>query len=506
MMKIDSNILVMNESICKNMAKFDVSDRGVLSQNILSQLRNFVESISVKIYGAGNDIGLEYNNITKALDFIKSRGSYRFLSKFHDLLQISASHYTFDEGKSERLMLKYYEYLLRIKIFLKKTYNFDVFENIEDFPLNTDSKFMEYYEKIVQRINLVSSKVARSSYNDRYYIQKVKPFFVNHSIYYEVTFTAANDKASKFDRVIAFTKLDISHNYAVKLSVRNDSITILGKVMPIQIIDGWEVSIRPCEIDNFADFFGRHQKISGGSAEYRELMRFFTETGMSLADLIYSDDYFQLVKNQIMVKAKATHFYDILEVSRKLVKDKGNGSNITRYLLCKLNNKVIKQQYWGDPCERLSNLYFSYGCIPFDQMPYNSSLKNHNPQIIDLFECIKPNGREQELLARLIKNNTEKNGVLFTPKKDMVGFNNLDTLLNRYNQSLYYKHTDRRMETYKDHIYIKGYAEDSVAIIKKLRELSSSGIENYSNSVEFWLQSSSYDIDCVEKNCFETNV
>lgn len=499
-MKIDSDILVVNESICKNIARFDVSDRGTLSQNILSQLRNFVEAISVKIYGAGDDIELVYNNITKALDFIKSKGSYRFLSKFHDLLQISASHYTLDEGKSERLMLKYYEYLLRIKIFLKKTYNLDVLENIEDFPLNTDSKFMEYYEKIAQKINLVSSKVARSSYNDRYYIQKVKPFFVNHSIYYEVTFTVANDKASKFDRVIAFTKLDISYNYAVKLSVRNDRITILGKVMPIQIIDGWEVSIRPCEIDNFADFFGRHQKISGGSAEYRELMRFLTETGMSLVDLIdSSDDHFQLVKNQIMLKAKATPFYDILEVSRKLVINKRNGSNIIRYLLYKLNNKVIKQQYWGEPCEKLSNLYFSYGCIPFEQMPYNSSLKNHNPKIIDLFECIKPNGREEELLARLIKNNTEKNGVLFTPKKDIVGFNNLDTLLNRYNQSLYYKHTDRRMETYKDHIYIKGYAEDSVAIIKKLRELSLSGIENYSNSVEFWLRSSSYEIDCVEK-------
>jgi ATP-dependent exoDNAse (exonuclease V) alpha subunit len=55
------------------------------------------------------------------------------------------------------------------------------------------------------------------------------------------------------------------------------------------------------------------------------------------------------------------------------------------------------------------------------------------------------------------------------------------------------------LETYKYHIYIKGYAEDSVEIIRKLRELSSSGIDNYSNSVEFWLQSSSYDIDCVEK-------
>ncbi len=500
MMKIDSDILVINESICKNIDQFNTFNRGFISQNVLSQLRNFIEAISVKIYGKGNDIDLDYINITKSLEYIKSKGSYRFLIKFHNLLQISASHYTLDEGKSERLMLKYYEYLLRIKIFLKKTYALDVLDNLEEFPLNTDAKLMEYYEKITQRINLQTAKVSRSSYNDRYYVQKIKPFFINNEIYYEVTFTVANDKASKFDRVIAFTKLEISHNYAVKFSIRNDSITILGKIMPIQIIDGWGVSIRPCELDNFADFFGRHPKINGATAEYRELMRFLTETGMSFVNLIDSpEEYFQFVKQQIMQKAKVTHFYDVLDVCRDVVKNNYYGCNIIRYLLFKLNNKVMKQQYWSEPCERLSNLYFSYGCIPFDQMPYNSSLKNHNPRIIDLFECIKTDGRQHELLARLIKNNTEKNGVLFTPKQEIAGFDNIDNLLNRYNQSLYYKHTDRRMEIFKDHIYIKGYTDDSVAIIKKLRELSSSGVDNYSNSVEFWLNSSSYDIDCTEK-------
>ncbi|BFH17403.1 hypothetical protein WJ0W_002179 [Paenibacillus melissococcoides] len=309
-MKINLDILVLNESICKNIAKFDYSERGLLSQNILSQLRNFVEAIAVKIYGNGNDIELIYPNITKSLEHIKSKGSYRFLSKFHDLLQISASHYTLDEGKSERLMLKYYEYLLKIKIFLKNTYNLDVLENIENFPLNTDHNLSEYYEKIADRINQAQTNITRSSYNDRYYIQKVKPIFVNQNIYYEVTFTAANDKASKFDRVIAFTKLDITHNYAVRLSVRNDTINIMGKIMPIQIIDGWEVSIRPCELNRFIDIFGGHRKINSGTTEYRELMRFLTETGMSLVDLIDSpDEYFFYVKNQIFRNVTDFRFF-----------------------------------------------------------------------------------------------------------------------------------------------------------------------------------------------------
>ena len=59
--------------------------------------------------------------------------------------------------------------------------------------------------------------------------RKIKPFFVKRHIFYEVTFTVANDKASKFDRVIAFTSLDLSDNYAVKLSIHNDVIGVLGK-------------------------------------------------------------------------------------------------------------------------------------------------------------------------------------------------------------------------------------------------------------------------------------
>ncbi|MGO4185870.1 AAA family ATPase, partial [Paenibacillus sp. TAF43_2] len=498
-MKIDSDILVVNRNICNNIDRFDASERGLLSQNILAHLRNFIESIAVKIYGAGKDIEMVYNNITKALEHIKSKGSYKFLSKFHDLLQISASHYTLDEGKSERLMLKYYEYMLKIKVFLKNTYNLDVLDNIDKFPLNIDSNLTEYYEKIAARINQSHSNKSKSSYSDRYYIQKIKPIFINHYIYYEVTFTVASDKTSKFDRVIAFTKLDISNNYAVKLSVRNDTINIMGKIMPIQIIDGWEVSIRPCELNRFAQIVGERH-IHGGTIEYRELMRFLTETGISLVDLIdSSDDYFLYIKNEIFRNVTDFRFFNALEKSRELVLSNSPGRNVIRYLLHKLNNKVLKQQHWNQACRNLSYLNLSYGCIPFDEMPFNTSLRNHNPKIIDLFECIKPVGREHELLARLIKNNTERNGVLFTPKKDIEGFENIEVLIKKYNNALYYKHSHRKLENFKDHIYINSYLEDSIEIIRKLTEKSSSGINNYLNSVEFWLQSSAYSIDCDEK-------
>ena len=120
MLKIDQAILDTNKVICKNIAKFDSSERGLLSQNILAQLRNFVEYIVQKVYSNGDDIDPNnYKDKQAAWEYVKTRGQLRFLNKFHNLLQISVSHYTVDEGGSERLMLKYYEHLLKIKVFLK---------------------------------------------------------------------------------------------------------------------------------------------------------------------------------------------------------------------------------------------------------------------------------------------------------------------------------------------------------------------------------------------------
>ena len=117
MKKIDNAILETNNVICNNISKFDDSERGLLCQNILAQLRNFVEYIADKVYA--DELDLDPNNYdvkVKSLEYLRTRGDLRFLYEFHDLLQKSVSHYTLDENGSERLMLKYYEYLLKINL------------------------------------------------------------------------------------------------------------------------------------------------------------------------------------------------------------------------------------------------------------------------------------------------------------------------------------------------------------------------------------------------------
>lgn len=160
-----------------------------------------------------------------------------------------------------------------------------------------------------------------------------------------------------------------------------------------------------------------------------------------------------------------------------------------------MNNRIIKWQYSNNRCDRLSNLYLNYGCIPFDRMPYCTSLLQHNPRIYDLFESIPASNHEHGLFARYIKNNTEIDGHLFTPRSEIEGFEDIDDLIREYNSSLYYKHNGRRIEEYKNHLYIKNYVKDSTEIIEKLQELASSGVSQYTSSVDSWMSRESYTID-----------
>lgn len=144
---------------------------------------------------------------------------------------------------------------------------------------------------------------------------------------------------------------------------------------------------------------------------------------------MFSDEAFATVRDRIAPKTEATHFFDCLETCRNLIKRNADGSNILRYLLHHMTNRVIKKQYkenwrrnyqedrWeyigGNP--KLSNHYLANECIPFDTMPFCSGLKNDAPSLSDLFECLDAKDREHEILAWIIKNNTEKQGILFTP-------------------------------------------------------------------------------------------
>jgi len=499
-LRIDKQILDIDKLICRHIDNLAISQRGEVSQDILSNLRNFVEHIMLKVYANGGDIQDDWETITSAVRHVKELPKWKDLTRFHGFLQISVSHYTHDEENSERLMLKYYMYLLKIRYLIHDSFSLDVLGNLDKFPLNTDATLQEYYDKIAEKVDTFPHQ--RELTSDKYYIKKIKPFFVANKIYYEITFTRANDYASKFDRVIAFTSLEVTDFYAVKFALYRSNIEILGKTMPILIITGWEVAIRDCEYYNFSKLI-RGTKVSTSYQEQQGISKFLTSTGLSLNELIdYSDEAFQGVKSIATQKTRTAVFFQDLEICREIIRESKSGSNLLRFLLYHMNNKVIKAQYISEANIRLSGLFVNYGCIPFDRIPFNFNPCESIPRLRDLFACIPVRGREHELLARYVRTNTEMNGQLFTPVsevKDRFG-EDIEALVIKYNSVLYYKHYPiSKLVVERGHIFINGYKNDVQYIISELRKLTSGGIQNYSAAVSAWVEEPNNGVDCNQK-------
>lgn len=502
--RIDEQIFRSDAAICRHIDNLDALGRGAVSQDILSNLRTFVEHAMFKIYAHAHDTTYNYSNIDQAISFVKTKGNLKFLWRFHDYLQIVASHYTLEPEDSERVMLKYYEFMLRIKDFLKTQYGLDVLANLDKFPLNIDRNLQEYYEKIAERLIRRNHRAdIASSDNMRYYVYKIKPFFVDQRIYYEVTFMPATGKASKFDRIIAFTSLDISKYYAVKLGTIEENITILGKTMPIFIIVSWEVAIRPIEIEKFSNIFAENLQGYASSAEGRGLMQFLTRTGLNLVEILcFEDEHYRRIRSSVLstFNAKVSYLFDLFDRCREIIRSNQSGYNVLRYLLYHMNKRIIEDQLGGSN-PYLSHLRLNYGCIPFDNMPFTTSLLHHNPKLVDLFDCLDTTNRMHELLARYVLKNTERNGQLYTSRSDLERFGDVDMLVSTFNRGLYHneRHQARRLKERNNHFYISGYEKDTVWIIQKLIELSSSGVQNYTNSVDDWLTSEVHLVDCEEK-------
>lgn len=515
--QIDEQILTSNRYICRALEKLKASERGEISQDILGHLRNFVEHAMLKIYARENNLSdvedsQDYTKIVVA--YIKKENKLRWLSKFHHFIQISISHRTLCEENSERLMLKFYEYLFKLRDFLHKQYSLTVLLNLESFLRESNEETYDYYKKIALKVEQYKTSDRKASGLNRFYIKTIKPFFIDKKMYYEVSFIPANDKFSKTSLLVAYTDMEISPYYAVKLAIVDSYIELFNKQMPIRLIVYWEVNIRQCEYKNFSKLFDGLGFIPN-SAELIKISNFLTKSMMTLSEVVLlPQDKYQKVREYIGLQPTAPCFGNILDKCRELINQKKSGSNVILYLLYHMRNAILKKQFekqWANgryigPNNWLSDLYLSNKCLPFDKMPFCSALIEHVPRLWDLFNCFETIN-EYELLARIIKNNTEYDRMLFTPleknedkKFKYANFNDVQALVDVYNQKLYGKHRPYRdLVIDKEHIYMYEYKNDTVQIIKRIKELSLSGIDNFSSLVTNWLENNSYIIDCEEK-------
>ena len=87
--------------------------------------------------------------------------------------------------------------------------------------------------------------------------------------------------------------------------------------MPITIIRDWEVSIRPCEFNNFARLLGITIRASVGSAEYRYLMNGLTVGSGSLLDIIdMPDDQYAATRAAGTASTTNPQIFPVLDEAR----------------------------------------------------------------------------------------------------------------------------------------------------------------------------------------------
>lgn len=473
----DREIMKASDAIDKALASATRNNRGEVALRIALVVRNLNDHIADKIWKEMRPG--QQRDINKVARFFNTVSPYQFIARFNNFLQTSVSHFTPSEEGAERLLIKYYKYLLLLKKTMKDRYGITILKNISKFLEDLDEQTRDYYRKVAAQIEQQAVQSVPRDF-DNYYVDKIKPFFINNEIYYEVALEPADEKPNKFNRITAFTKCDITTNYCVALSFADATINVFGSNFPIKIITEWNVSIRPCEFNNFAKLLRKSLSISRGLNEYRELMSYLKAEQVNLVEIIdYPQQQYFMLKQQVSATTQKQHSYifDILDCCRRISTYGYDGKNILRFLLYRMNNRLIKdQQPYGQERE-YANLNISSKCVPFDKHPFSFNPKGHISNLFDLLECIDPNGRSGELLSRYIENNTNQNGVLYTPIADLSSFGTPDDIkriIDQYNSSLFSGfRPDCELGLFGDYVYLKGCETTTVQIVKKLIALTS---------------------------------
>lgn len=323
-----------------------------------------------------------------------------------------------EDGQSERLMLKYYNFLWQIRAFLKKDFGLDVLRNLEKFPLQTDKLDEDYYKMVATAIEsheLRSQKLSES----RFYIIKTTPFFVGSERYYEITLQLAGTYATKYNRITAYTKENVSSDYSIKIGYTEIPIELWGITTDIKIITNWSVSIDPSSINKLGKILTIGTRINSRYNEYLSMMSFLTQSGINLVDLIdLNKETFASIIEPVFNKCNTSELKELLyKLNSCFSKESAVlGKNVVRFILLNLHEETIRNVIYTDYSrKKLGDLWLSTKCYPFERNPFisnlagsNTSAENRIQSIVDItgttdLERVRP----YLAIKRLIKNTGE---------------------------------------------------------------------------------------------------
>lgn len=495
---IERKLLNVDSKICSLFYEIENHDREWVSDMVIQFLRTFVEHVIARVYADDfpeRKVVIGQTNIQNYNSYIKQSGKYPYLKELLESLNKSVSHFVPEGDGAERLMLMYYANLLQTKRMMKERFGLNLLSNIRSFPVDMDKTLDNYYVAISNCLIELAKEQVSDIPNQRYYVLGSKPIVVDENVFYEITLSLARGNISKVDRFIAFSKDNISDNYAIQAVLQSRKVKVNGFKMPICFMTAYRVAIRPCELEKIAWVCGEDITIKSGNKVYIAIMNHINITGRTLLEeLLSENENFVSWSEKINLKSNEG-LERAFNKLRKVMLDNSPGANLVRYLLFFMRNDIMKDQLSDRSNNWLSYLYLKNESKPFDDMPFATSLSKHNADLAHLLKCIDTDGREHEFLARSVneaayENNTlyiemeEESSDYYAELKDIFNENLPDTI----------KQQRRRIGVFGKSLCIDYYVEESKEIIQKLKDFSAEGIECYSEEMMEWLETRD-DID-----------
>lgn len=473
--EIEAIIQDCNERIsqCIDLLETDTITRDMVSAKIIRLLREFC--IAVLLLNASSD---EDKKITIQLAWEKSLLDIKtkYLGMFYKALDYIGYRVP-EEGQAERLMLKYYDFLWQIRDTLGRDYGIKVLSNLEKFPLKINKLDQEYYESVAEAVDTINPQHYLSNIT-RFYIHKKTSFYVGEKRYFEYTFQLAGIYATKYNRVTVYSQLDMSTGYSVRITYTDTRINLWGIQAPVKVMTGWEVSIDPVCLNKLAKVLRQRTKISSQYGEYRYLMKFLTNTGMSLLDLIDLRELeFQEIVDGIYKKSNTSIYKEILQKLRTEYASDScrKGRNVVRYLLLNLREEVLEDvmlnQY--DQKSLCNELELSSRCYPFEKNPFISNLphmKNNAKMKRDVCRITDKQTFEQVWPFLKVKSETMRTGEIYFEQDSLI----TSKEIKNFNRTVdcWEQKQGICLKQDQGYVYIEEYEQTTISILKKLRNMS----------------------------------
>lgn len=387
-----------------------------------------------------------------------------------------------EEGQSERLMLKYYNFMWQIRKYFWDNNRISILQNLEKFPLNTDQLDNEYYNIVAKAIEStdLSPHYLEST---RFYVQKKTPFYVGTERYYEITLQLANKYATKFNRITVYSKQNISTAYSINIGYTDTTIDLWGIASNIKIITNWRVSIAPACLNKLGRILNIPLRLNASYGEYAELMSFLTKTGMTLLDIIDLQEMdFHSILDQIYGNTNTNHFREVIEILRRDYSSNSVifGKNVVRYLLINLREKSLIDVMPNRFTKMLagSTLYLASGCRPFERNPLLANLPHSKTAEVSITKTLSASGTEKIniLLPYLrIRNAINKSGELYFKASEIAS----DKSINDYNEYLVEWEQDQGYSIVNDSglVTISAYETITLKILQRLLDFTQAGIK-----------------------------